>query len=58
MGWGGKRKGAGRKPLADEPQKPHSLRATDEDWLLIKQFEKILKYGDKEAAKAFIAAQK
>ena len=58
MGWGGKREGAGRKPLAGEPQKQRGLRATDEDWLLIKQFEKILKYGDKEAAKNFIAAQK
>lgn len=51
--WGGKRAGAGRpvgtlKGYSDaRPQ--HQMRATDEEWELIKRFGKLLRKGHKEA---------
>lgn len=39
-------------------RKSRNIRAYDEEWELIQAFEKIVKYGDKEAAKKFIASQK
>ena len=53
-GWGGKREGAGRKPQNGEPKKLRSLRATEDEWLLIRRFAKIVKYGDKVAAQKFL----
>ncbi len=51
---GGARPGAGRPVQGDEPTKMHSLRSTESDWQLILAFAKVLKYGDKNAAKDFI----
>ncbi len=53
-GWGGKRTGAGRPIQAGEVKKNRSLKATDAEWELISNFAKIVKYGDKQAAKDFI----
>ena len=39
---GGRREGAGRPPVA-EPRKQRQLRATEEEWEIIKEFTKILK---------------
>ena len=55
---GGKREGAGRPVQGDEPTKMRSLRATSEDWKIILDFAKILKYGDKQAAKDFVEQHK
>ena len=52
--WGGKREGAGRPLTAGELRKLCTLRATREEWDLIQRFAKIIKYGDKEAAKKFL----
>ncbi len=41
--WGGKRKGAGRPLTAGVVRKQRQLRATDEEWEIIKEFSKILK---------------
>lgn len=51
--WGGKRSGAGR-PVGtlkgySEARPQHQMRATDEEWELIKRFGKLLKKGHKEA---------
>lgn len=40
-GWGGKRKGAGRPLIGGVPRKPRPIRATDDEWELIKEFAKI-----------------
>ena len=53
-GWGGKRAGAGRPPKEGELRKMCSMRATREEWELIQQFARILKYGDKDKAKKFV----
>ena len=52
--WGGKREGAGRKPIDNQQRKQRQLRSSDEEWELIRAFDKILKYGDKHAAINFI----
>ena len=39
---------------AGELRKLCTLRATREEWDLIQRFAKIIKYGDKEAAKKFL----
>lgn len=54
MGRGGKRTGSGRPLTAGELRKMRGLRATDEEWQLLQRFEKIIKYGDKDAAKKFL----
>lgn len=51
--WGGKRPGSGR-PVGtlkgySEARPQHQMRATDEEWELIKRFGKLLKKGHKEA---------
>lgn len=46
---GGKRAGAGRPLTAGEVRKQRQLRATNEEWNLIKRFEKLVKYADKPA---------
>ena len=51
---GGKREGAGRPPKEGELRKMCSMRATREEWELIQQFARILKYGDKDKAKKFV----
>ena len=55
---GGARSGAGRPTLGAEPTKMHSLRSTEQDWKLILDFAKILKYGNKQAAKDFVNQHK
>ena len=51
--WGGKRPGSGR-PVGtlkgySEARPQHQMRATDEEWELIKRFGKLLKKGHKGA---------
>ena len=46
---GGKREGAGRPLTAGVVRKQRQTRATDEEWALIKRFDKLVKHGNKEA---------
>lgn len=46
---GGKREGAGRPLLAGEFRKLRSIRATTEEWEMIREFSQILKKHPKEA---------
>lgn len=41
-----------RKP--EGVRKQRQLRAYDDEWEIIQAFEKIVKYGDKSAAKKFV----
>ena len=52
---GGAREGAGR-PKVEEKRKQRQLRATDDEWELIRRFSRILKYTDKDACKNFVDA--
>ena len=54
---GGARPGAGRKPMQGEVRKRCTLRATQEEWQMHLDFDKIIKYGDKQAAIEFIRSQ-
>ena len=54
---GGKREGAGRPLKAGELRKQRQLRASTEEWELIRKFEKLVKYGDKDACKKFLNEQ-
>lgn len=47
--WGGKRAGAGRPLTAGVPRKQRQLRATDEEWEIIRAFAKIVKTDRKRA---------
>ena len=53
-GWGGKRKGAGRRPQAADgtERKMRSTRASDGEWEIIKRFAKCLKDDPERAEKA------
>ena len=55
---GGARPGAGRKvgwrKGFSEQRKVRSLVAHDEEWLLIKKFADIVKYGDKDKCKKLL----
>lgn len=42
-------------PKGVRPQR--QMRAYDDEWQLIQQFAKIVKYGDKDACKNFIDSQ-
>ncbi|MBQ7477854.1 MAG: hypothetical protein IJT01_03000 [Selenomonadaceae bacterium] len=56
--WGGARKGAGRPKGTYKPggtRKQRQLRAFDDEWELIKQFDKLIKHGDREACEKFLA---
>ena len=46
---GGRREGAGRPLTAGVARKQRQTRATDEEWTLIKRFDRLVKYGDKAA---------
>ncbi|MDR3348573.1 MAG: hypothetical protein LBO03_03050 [Acidaminococcales bacterium] len=53
--WGGTRKGSGRKALPPErKRKMRSMVAFDDEWALIKAFERMVKKVDREAAEKFI----
>jgi hypothetical protein len=58
-GWGGARPGAGRKPDKEAArQRRPQMRATDDEWALIKEFERVVKKGGPaaiEAARDFLA---
>ena len=58
-GWGGKRQGAGRRPAAADgtERKMRSLRASDGEWEMIRQFAKILKEDSERAAKILVDEQ-
>ncbi len=53
-GWGGKREGAGRPLTGGAPRKQRQTRATDEEWELIKRFDKLVKHGHREACEKFL----
>jgi len=59
LGWGGKRKGAGRpKGTAKNESRvrpQHQLRAFDDEWELIKRFARQVKHGEKAACEAALA---
>ena len=55
--WGGKREGAGR-PKQEVIHKQRTTRLYDDEWELMKAFERIIKYGDKEACIRFIEEHK
>lgn len=58
-GWGGKRAGAGRPKGSTKDssvqRKPHQIRAFDDEWEIIRAFSQLVKYGHKDACKAFVA---
>ncbi len=54
---GGKREGAGRPLVTGELRKKRQLRASQEEWELILRFDKVVKYGDKQACKKFLDEQ-
>ena len=58
-GWGGRRAGAGRRPLPADgtERKMRSTRASDEEWEIIKEFAQLLK-DDTEKAKRIMAELK
>lgn len=59
--WGGKREGAGRKKgwrkdiTERRRRKVRTVAAFDDEWDLINQFAKIVKYGDKEKCFTFLS---
>ena len=56
--WGGKRDGAVRPKLKGRTRKQNQMRATPEEWAIIKAFGEIVKYGDQDAAKDFVEQHK
>ena len=60
MSWGGRREGAGRKPgkqkEISEMRPTHTIRAFDDEWILIKKFAELVKRGEMEKCKKFISA--
>ena len=58
--WGGKRTGAGRKPAPPprdgSERRIRSIKVGDEEWLLIKAFEKLVK-SDPERAKRLLETE-
>ena len=50
-GWGGKREGAGRPLTGGVPRKQHQIRATDEEWELIRDFVQLAKQDTEMARK-------
>ena len=56
--WGGSRAGAGRPTIGGKDRKQRQVRVSDDEWELIKAFDKILKYGDYFAAKDFVESHK
>lgn len=52
-GRGGKREGAGRRPAAHDgtERKMRSMRASDREWALIKEFAKLLKDNPEKTEK-------
>lgn len=54
-GWGGKRPGAGRPKgsfkAKSEQRKQHQLRATEDEWEVIKRFATIVKTDPKRAGR-------
>jgi len=57
--WGGKRENqTGRPKGSVKPEgarKQRQLRAYDDEWELLKKFDKLIKRGQKEACENFIA---
>ncbi len=50
-GWGGKREGAGRPLVGGVPRKPRPIRATDDEWKVIKAFAEIARKDIEKAQK-------
>ena len=59
MSWGGRREGAGRKPgkqkEISEMRPTKTLRAYDDEWLLIKKFAELVKHGNKDKAEKILS---
>ena len=55
---GGARPGAGRKATAGVPRDQHQVRATSDEWQIIKAFADMVKNGDKDKCKNFVAQHK
>ena len=55
---GGARDGAGRPSVGGKIRKQRQLRLSDDEWEIVKAFDKILKYGDYFAAKDFVESHK
>ncbi|GEM_PF-543527 len=57
--WGGRRENQTGRPKGtlkkEGTRKQRQLRAYDDEWELLKQFDKLLKYGDREACEKFLA---
>lgn len=47
---GGRRDGAGR-PKSDNPRAQHQVRATAEEWAMIKEFTRLIKINPEKAAR-------
>lgn len=61
--WGGARPGAGRPKGSknvglEQPRKQRQLRAHDDEWELIKRFDKLIKKGHKEDCIKFLNEMK
>ena len=56
MARGGAREGAGRPLTGGELRKQRQLRATEEEWQIIREFSQILK-KDKERAKRMLETE-
>lgn len=57
--WGGVRENQTGRPKgtfkAEGTRKQRQLRAYDDEWELIKRFDKLIKHGDREACEKFLA---
>lgn len=56
--WGGYREGAGRPSINGKERKQRQLRLSDDEWEIVRAFDKILKYGNYSAAKNFVESHK
>ena len=56
--WGGKREGAGRPLTAGTPRKQRTLRASDEEWDIIREFSALLKKDKQKALEALSIIKK
>ena len=48
-GWGGKRENQTGRPKKEITRKQRQLRAYEDEWELLKRFDKLIKHGDKAA---------
>ena len=53
-GWGGRRENQTGRPKKEVTRKQRQLRAYDDEWELIKKFDKALKHGHRDACEKFL----